>query len=326
MKKRSWRESFNVFAKSQPFDDKFDNYKLPKSKGELPNRAEFSGDKLPSSGDPAKKELTHWKDGESQFNKDKKVEDKTKVPSPIMFEDNRREHIGKEKSERKSGWRNTLLKFSDVNFNQAPDGGIKIEVTKDSTDDELETASEVIENLPLEENITESSKFNWRKVLSSDADMDFSRKPDGTMTLKVKHLSDDENSAFPSSQTPQTPELATPSPVQESFSVDDTVNTAPPNAMASLSFCKDKHPETTERIIREDSNHKRKLQLIARECDDKVGVFIEQRTKGTIASYRVKGNIKVLASDVIERNGKQWRELINEAVWIAKYDDFLRPK
>jgi len=311
MKKLNWRK---VFAKSQPFDDKFENYKIPDSKGKLPNSAEFSGDKLPSGGDSAKKELEHWKGGDSQYHKDKKVEEKAKVPSPIIFEDNRREFIGKEKSERKSGWRGFFQKFSDVNFNQDPDGGVKIEVTKDSTEDEIETAGEVIENLPLDENTAESSKADWRKMFSSDADMDFSRKPDGTMTLKVKHMSEEENLDIPSSQTPQTPEPVSPSPVQESFSQE------PAQAMAAKTPCSDQS-EPQERVIRKDSN----LRLVAKECKEQVGIFIEQRKKGTIAS-RAFNNTKVLASEVHERDGKQYRELINEAVWIVKYDEFLHQK
>ena len=315
MKKRSWRE---VFAKSQPFKDSFENYKIPDSKGKLPNQAEFTGDKLPSGGDSAKKELEHWKGGNTQYNKDKTVEEKAKIPSPIIFEDNRREFIGKDKVERKSGWRGFFQKFSDVNFNQSPDGGVKIEVTKDSTEDELETAGEVIENLPLENSVAEASKSNWRKILSSDADMDFSRKPDGTMTLKVKHLSDDE---FPSSQTPPTPDLASPSPGQESFSQPSQPVAPQQNVMSSKTPCKD-HSDMKERIIRKDGN----LRLVARECNDKVGIFIEQRLKGALPKAASKGKIKVLASDVVERNGKEWRELINQSVWESKYEEFLHAK
>lgn len=310
MKKRSWRERMLVTAKSEPYTDDFDNYKVPDSTGKLPNRAEFSGDKLPSTGDSAKKELTHWKDGNSQYEKDKKVEEKAKVPSPIIFEKNRREFMGNEIAERKSGWRNTLLKFSDVDFNQSPDGSIEIKVKNEN-----ENTDEVVDNL-FEDTPTEAKKNNWREVLSSDADMDFSRKPDGTMTLKVKHLQEDENlETFPPSQSPQTTTLesVSPSPAQETF------NNAPQTmTSAALAPCNE-HKGTKEYTLRKDKG----LRLVARECEDKVGIFIEKRPRGTIAS-RVKGDIKVLAQEVHERNGKQWRELINSTVWETKYDEFLK--
>ncbi len=312
MKKRSWRERMSVIAKSEPYTDDFTNYKVPDSKGKLPNRAEFSGDKLPSTGDPAKKELTHWKDGNSLYEKDKKVEEKAKVPSPIIFEKNHREFMGNETSERKSGWRNTLLKFSDVDFTQSPDGEVAIKVKNESP----AVVDTVVDNV-LEEDrdegtgTTTANKKNWREVLSGDADMDFSRKPDGTMTLKVKHLQEDENlETFPPSQSPQNPTLepVMPSPVQEVYS----------NKFPELAPCNE-HKGTKEYILRKDKN----LWLIARECEEKIGIFIERRPKGTIAS-RVKGNIKVLAQEVHERNGKQWRELINSTVWETKYDEFLK--
>lgn len=316
MGKTSWRE---VFAKSKPYADDFDNYKVPDSKGVLPNRAEFTGDKFPGSGDPAKIELTHWRSGNTQYEKDKKVEEKAKVPSPITFDKNRREFVGKEVSERKvqSGWRNTFKKFSDVKFNQSPDGGIEIKVENEIKDKYMNDDAMYDENnLSKEDATTEANKNNWRDVLSSDADLDFSRKPDGTMTLKVKHLSEDDNFETDlSPQTPTTPGMVAPLPSQESFSPEQSTQ---PNAITSSAPCDGHSKDMKEYTLRKDKN----LRLVARECDDKVGIFIEKRPNGVVAAA-VKENIKVLASEVVERNGKQWRELINSSVWEAKYEDFL---
>ena len=54
-----------VLAKA--FKDDFKPFKT-ENKGELPNRATFTGDMEPSkTGDPAKVELTDWHEGQSKF-------------------------------------------------------------------------------------------------------------------------------------------------------------------------------------------------------------------------------------------------------------------
>lgn len=311
MKKRSWRA---VFAKSKPYTDDFDNYKVPESKGVLPNRAKFTGDKFPSAGDSAKKELKHWKDGNRQYEKDKKVEEKAKVPSPISFGENRREFVGKETAERtkQSKWGKFFRKFSDVNFQQSPDGSIEIKVENDEMNEGMEYIEKEMDtgDIKDEETVRES---NWRNVLSGDADLDFKRSPDGTMTLKVKHLDEEGFDNSEPSQSPQTPGTVLPSPSQESFYPEQQQD-----IVASFTSCND-NKDIQEYILRKDKN----IRLVARECEDKVGIFIEERPKGVLAS-RVKKNIKILASEVHERKGKQWRELINESVWIARYDEVLK--
>ena len=320
MKKSFWRSTLQVFSKSEKYTDKFKNYKVPKSKEELPNRAEFSGDKQPSSGDPAKIELNHWHSGNSTFQKDKKVEKSNeKIPSPVTQEKNKREFMGNkgvERTSKKGSWRRV---FSDVNFEQKPDGGVSIDVTG------LPTPKAVSEEGPTGANdgygaednggeTAEKTTSKWRRrfLTASDADMDFKREPDGTMVLKVKHLNNAVNTQqeipgeIPHTQSPQAPGVETPSSPQEA-----SFGAPQPPTIASVK-CAD-HKNMKEHLLRKQGN----LSLIARECDDKVGIFIEAAIKGS-------NDKEVLAQEIKARNGKQWRELLNESVWVNHFENYIK--
>ena len=67
-----------------------------------------------------------------------------------------------------------------------------------------------------------------------------------------------------------------------------------------------------EHLLRKQGN----LSLIARECDDKVGIFIEASIKGS-------NDKEVLAQEIKARNGKQWRELLNESVWVNHFENYI---
>lgn len=67
---KNWRESL---ASETPNSD-FKRYKTDNNV-ELPNKVEFTGDKLPSSGDSAKKEVDAWESGSKLFEKDRRRED-----------------------------------------------------------------------------------------------------------------------------------------------------------------------------------------------------------------------------------------------------------
>jgi len=313
MKKSFWRTTLKVLGKSEHPKDDFKNYKVPESKAVLPNRAEFTGDKQPSSGDSAKIELNHWHSGNSAFQKDKKVEKSNeKIPSPVTQETNKREFIGKtevEKTSTNTSWRRI---FADVSFEQKPDGGVSIDVTGLPTS-EVEPDTETIptDNAPVNDVVS-----NWRKVLvASDADMDFKREPDGTMVLKVKHLNNNDMTQqlevpgeMPHAQSPQAPGVETPSSPQES-----SFETPQSNVTASTK-CAD-HKNMKEYLLRKEGN----LSLVARECDDKVGIFIEASNNGSNVPL-------VLAQETHTRNGEHWRALINEAVWLNNFESYNRKK
>jgi hypothetical protein len=117
---KGWREILS-FKKEE---DKFTPYKTENGV-EIPNNAEFTGDKVPKSGDPAKKELEAWREGDKISLKDRNKEHKSPKGTPLLFE-------GYEltpSSTRKS-WRNV---FSDVSFKQKPDGTVAIDVSYNNT-------------------------------------------------------------------------------------------------------------------------------------------------------------------------------------------------
>jgi len=310
MKKSFWRSTLKVFSKSEKYTDDFKNYKVPSSKSELPNRADFSGDKQPSSGDPAKIELNHWHSGNSAYQKDKKVEKSNeKIPSPVTQETNKREFVGKDAVEKTSNKRHWRKVFADVSFQQKSDGEVSIDVTGIATpDDSLSEETLENEEIPPTENFS-----NWRKRLTaSDADMDFKREPDGTMVLKVKHLNNADNLESPNTleETPlaqslQAPEVEAPSSSQESFTE------IPQNNVMASANCTSAHKDMKEHILKKEGN----LALIARECADKVGIFIEASSNNKLP--------QVLAQEVHARNGKFWRELINESLWINHFDNYM---
>jgi len=315
MKKSFWRTTLKVLGKSEHPKDDFKNYKVPESKSVLPNRAEFTGDKQPSTGDPAKIELNHWHSGNSAFQSDKKVEKSNeKIPSPVTQEKNKREFIGEkgaEKTSKNKGWRTVL---ADVNFEQKPDGGVSIDVTGLPTSDN--SPKEELTDINDSYGETPEKTSSWRKLLTaSDADMDFKREPDGTMVLKVKHINNNDDTQateitgeIPHAQSPQAPGVETPSSPQES-----SFGTSQNNVTASTK-CAD-HKNMKEYLLRKEGN----LSLIARECDDKVGIFIEASTKNSNVPL-------VLAQETHERNGEHWRALINEAVWLNNFESYSRKK
>lgn len=202
---KNWRK---VFAKSESFKDKFKRFPT-ENKQELINRAEFTGDKPPKSGDSAKKELDAWKAGDKLSKKDRAVEQKSNG-SAVLNEKVKREDF---KSQKTSNWRDVLIKTADVNFKQKQDGEVNISVTTpqpqtsslDNSSESEDTENEEIgETLPADDDIkpinprffneeelrerARKSKLNWRDILAaSEPDVQFKRKPDGTFELNVTH-------------------------------------------------------------------------------------------------------------------------------------------
>jgi hypothetical protein len=140
--KDSWRKTLNVFGasyditKSDVEIPELDRYKT-NTGVDLPNNAEFPGDKFPRSGDPAKIELNDWHAQNNEFNKFKKEEDTgDEFGSPLLSDKSRHENVeDKIKDEhvlpkimggtKKKGWRTVL---ADVSVEKKPDGTVKVEV------------------------------------------------------------------------------------------------------------------------------------------------------------------------------------------------------
>lgn len=107
---KNWREVFNV--------KEFKFYET-QGKGKLPNMAEFSGDKWPASGDSAKIELNAWHQGNNLSKKDREKEQSSTLGSSLL---SKKINLSKDSS---LTWKNVL---SNVNFEQKPDGTVKIDV------------------------------------------------------------------------------------------------------------------------------------------------------------------------------------------------------
>lgn len=129
-----WRklaESFNL-TKSDITVPELKRFKT-ENKVELPNNAEFTGDKLPSEGDSAQAELKAWKEGDKLFKKDTKQEDKdTSHGSPLTSEKVKRDDVDDHAKKNdlysslmggKLGWYERL---SSMQMDRKPDGTIKL--------------------------------------------------------------------------------------------------------------------------------------------------------------------------------------------------------
>lgn len=132
---KNWREVFNP-KEFKPYET--DN------KVDLPNMAEFSGDKFPKSGDPAKIELNDWHSGNSEFKKQKSKEDGSTAGSSLMNPKKFKEELTST-----GGWRNV---FADVQFEQKPDGSVKINVEyPNDKGEEIPNIAAPLPELPAQE-------------------------------------------------------------------------------------------------------------------------------------------------------------------------------
>lgn len=128
--KNNWKA---VLSKGENF---FKRYKTD-NETELPNRAKFTGDEFPSSGDGAKAELDAWQEGNKLFKQDVKRENKKlDYGTPLLKDENvkrdavtdraRSEYVKPSYAGKKKSWREVL---ADVSFKQKPDGLVTIDVT-----------------------------------------------------------------------------------------------------------------------------------------------------------------------------------------------------
>jgi hypothetical protein len=141
---KNWRDlgkisaTNNVTKKDIDVDYDFKNFKT-ENKVELPNRAKFTGDKVNTSGNPAKKEVDTWKKQNKEYEKAKKKEDATEHGSPVMLEDRYEDLDSKLKDDNvipnimggyiKHSWREVL---GDVQVTKQPDGKLVINVEENS--------------------------------------------------------------------------------------------------------------------------------------------------------------------------------------------------
>ncbi len=157
---KEWRkvlgESYNRTKSDIDMGEDFKRYETVNNV-EAPNRAKFTGDKFPKSGDPAKVELNTWHSQNKEYENAKKREDKgDEFGSPIVSEEGRYEKVDEKiknknvipdlmggKIEHSSSWREVL---SDVQVEKKPDGSIKVNV-----DENLNAPMEYTQQIPSED-------------------------------------------------------------------------------------------------------------------------------------------------------------------------------
>lgn len=177
VKMASWMKTLNKLSatynitKDNINDERkeINNYKLEKNKTNIPNRAIFTGDKFPSSGNPANVELNAWKSQNLEYKKEKKNEDsknKDGKGSPLTSGTSRYEtlddkikdeHVNLSTSSKQSGKiaKNYLESFSDMSITKQPDGKLTVDIEENNS---FPITQPNMEQQPLQNNNKENTK------------------------------------------------------------------------------------------------------------------------------------------------------------------------
>lgn len=299
---------------------------LAKEVKNLPSESEFSGDKLPKSGDAAKVELNSWHKLNSQFKQDVNKEHESDSLG-ILEPKNKRENVRNASIIKRSSILAILKSFLKSKFvpilQEDPDSLTDSDVQKFTDMVDQASSTQELQSIfslgslqergyriqdwgdLLEEFInTQDSKMSSMKF----SDVQFEQKPDGTVKINVEYPSDSGDVNIPNIDeelnSVVNDQTSTPEGTEQLPLTKDKTTT--PKESSRISSC---NTDIKSWIIKEASNKK----LIGRECKDACGIFIEDKSG------------KVLIGDKIKKTAKfsNWREVINEAVWIAKFDEFV---
>lgn len=284
---------------------------ISKNLKNLPSEAEFSGDKTPKSGDSAKVELNSWHKLNSQFKQDIDKEQQSNNSS-IFYSKNKRENVKNASLEKRSSVLILLKNFLKSKFisilQEDPDSLTDTDIQKFTNLVDEATSTQDLQSIFTLGSLVEKGYRiqDWGDILEEFintqdsvmsslkfSDVQFEQKPDGTVKINVEYPSDSDNLNIPDIDQELT---SAPQPEQ---SQEET-----PQSEAKTSSC---NTDIKSWVIKEASNKR----LIGRECKDACGIFIEDQSG------------KVLLGDRIKKTAKfsDWREVINEAVWVAKFDD-----
>lgn len=136
----NWRRLASTdmnWKKKDEYDSKYGQH--------VPFSATFSGDKEPSTGNSADKEVEAFHKGEKEFKKDKNKE--TNPVSPIF---NKRQETMKDHIKANANWRQVL---GAVEFKADPDGTVKLNYTPDNApiaEEEQTSPTEGMEQTPAD--------------------------------------------------------------------------------------------------------------------------------------------------------------------------------
>ena len=140
--------------------------------------------------------------------------------------------------------------------------------------------------------------------------------PHSTMSPEEKvaqYIRDTSPEAFASQNTSNTPQKPRIAEAKTRVFGIDTQRTTKGTGAGKQSICSASNENPVKSwVIRKEGN----LSLIGRECKTHAGIFIEASGKPLESVKLSKG----------EKGDLQWRELISEAEWVAKFEDMLVKK
>ena len=304
----NWRVIFSTKEDQKP-----GVYKSPAGK-RIPNNAEFTGNKFPSSGNPVKHEQSAWAEGNKLQQSDSKKEIAVKQNSPIMDEKTRREKFESLKtksasrffvqSSEPSNWRSFFLtKKADTSFKQKPDGTLQIDVTTPRPGqpqlDGQAPNQEIVPQAPAtpatETEQPEEKKSSEKRAFYED-NQDFmkwfSEKSQDPNFIELYHTYV-ERAHLDNTEEPE---------IFEEWAYKrymDEVAQVPVSA--------------SEKVSSWTIDEKGDYRLEGRECKTHCGVAI------------MKGN-EELEFQKIARQGHEWRELISQGVWQNKLEQYASQK
>jgi hypothetical protein len=294
---------------SKIFKDDFKPFKTDNNL-ELPNRADFSGDKAPSkTGDPAKIEVKDWHEGNTKFKNYRNKEKKDDYTSLIATPEGRQEKM-KEAIARQGKWFTKIANIIDKPEDAVP-------MTNDTPSPNI--GEGIPEKLPKENTI--ANKINWREILAAaEPDINLKRKPDGTLELNVMHPSgiDNADDTYAEQPTATSDTTVPPTNMESTQQAEQTPVTSSIHKQA----CKESAEEVNEWIIRKEGSY----VLLGRECKDKAGIFILNFPKDALAkSANLQDKLAFsVDKEIHEKNGHTWRELISQGLWETKFDNLIK--
>ena len=334
----TWRK---VLAVETP-NKQFKGYKMDGAKERLPNSAEFSGDKQPSEGNPVKKEQADWKAQQAMFDKNLKRE---KVPygSPLMSEKTRVEKYPDTAKDVKPKFANTYVTCPACGNTEDAKTAHKPHVTTSpdldrvypkykcskcgehysrNNGDEFSTGGTKNRQYELDRSIEQqdrrlqefekiSPSSNWRSTL---ADLSFQQKPDGTLKIDVvtapsNPISNAVNTEVQQdqSQVPGQEPVAPPTDVSSVPAEEPAEDESKKKSSLVESNCKESEARVWS--IKKEGN----LELVGRECEK-------------FAMIQLLDNGQEVGMQKEAKMGHEWRELVNEALWVEKFEDYKRSK
>lgn len=317
----NWRK---IFSKKE--DQKSGVYKSPDGK-QIPNNAEFTGDKFPSkTGNPVKQEQSSWQEGNRLFKGDVGREKGNTLNSPLLDPKNRRERFKGLSSQARSrysrftdprDWRSIfMVKKADTSVTTKPDGSLKIDITTPMQGQQPVQAPNQTLQTPLEPPTqTTPPQTTEQKEEKSAAEKKAFYESDPGFKSWFEDKSQDPNFVEDFHKYMSQAELysETEPVIFEEWAYNkyqeeaQGVNKAVPTPQYQRTIGASKEPDTW---------------LI----DEKEGFRLEGRECKTHAGVRIMRGNEEIEFQRVAKQGHNWREIINQAEWQSKLDVYASAK